>query len=619
MLTNRYFEKEYDVIIVGGGLAGVCAAIAAARNGANTAIIQARPVFGGNSSSEVRMHIVGAGCHNNKKNLIESGIIMELLLENKKRNPYQEFIIWDVILWEKIRFQKGLDSYLNTSMIDLTVENDAIQSITCYQSSTETSYRFTAPIFVDATGHGTLGARAGAEYRQGTESSDEFGEPGAPLQANDHTNGNTMMFVSTDRGEKVNFERPFWAYELSEEDLRYREHVDLVSAHAEGGVPTDFRDGDPAYLPQFTSFDSGYWWIELGGDYKDIIAHDEEIRDELLKYIFGVWDHIKNKGDHGADNYDLSWVGMVPGYRESRRLMGDYILTENDVRGNRLFRDAVAYGGWPMDQHIAGGIKDTEKLPSRLFHFEGAYSIPYRCYYSKNIKNLFMAGRDISVSKMAFGSTRVMGTCAVGGQAVGVAAALAIKHGSTPREIGRDHIEELQQLLLKEDCYLPGIFNQDKSDFARLGTVSAGSSKTGHEASNVINGVARAENKDANCWESETLNGADASITIQLPSTEIIHEVRLTFDPNLTREIMPSITRQVRERQVKGLPDELVKDYSITLYHHEKEVCKTTVFDNVQRLTVFEIEHAVKADRITVEVLATHGYPAARIFEIRIY
>lgn len=149
--------------------------------------------------------------------------------------------------------------------------------------------------------------------------------------------------------------------------------------------------------------DYGYWWIELPGKTEDIIDEYEEIRDELVSCIYGVWDHLKNGGDHGAENYDLEWVGMLPGVRESRRLVGDYILNENDVLSNRVFEDAVAYGGWAMDIHTPGGLYDFDELPSRVVSFDGAYTIPYRSYCSRNIPNMMMAGRNISATKMAMG------------------------------------------------------------------------------------------------------------------------------------------------------------------------------------------------------------------------
>ena len=416
MNRPRCREERFDVVVVGGGMAGVCAAIAAARHGARTAIVQARSVFGGNASSEIRMHILGAACHMAKSNNAETGIVMELLLENKRRNPYHVFPVWDSVLWEKVRFQPGLTSLLNTTVSELEMEGDRIGSVWCHQYTTETSYRLSAEVFVDATGHGTVGALAGAECRMGSESRREFGEPTAPEEPDSHTMGNSLMFQAVDRGEPVRFVKPSWAYSFSEEELKHRAHYNGASSIGDGGVAAEFREGEMKNLPEFSRMDSGYWWIELGGDRRDIIAESEDIRDELLKCVYGVWDHLKNCGDHGAANYDLEWVGMVPGYRESRRLVGDYLLNENDVRANRVFEDAVAYGGWPMDGHVPGGLFDHHNPPSRVYNFDGVYTIPYRCYYSRNVPNLMMAGRDISATKMAFGSTRVMGTCAVGGR-----------------------------------------------------------------------------------------------------------------------------------------------------------------------------------------------------------
>lgn len=343
-MSVNLIEKKYDIVVVGGGLSGMCAAIAAARHGANTAIVQNRSVYGGNASSEIRMHIVGANSHAAKPDLAETGILMEMLLENKRRNPYASFPVFDSVLWETVQFQENLTSYLNTNMDDVILENGRIRTIICHQNTTETELRLSADIFVDATGHGTLGVMAGCGSRLGTEARAEFNEPNAPDMANTDTMGNTLMFSAVNRGEKVIFEKPKWAYTFTEEQLKYREHANAIGSHAEGGKLVEFEEGS-GRLPHFSNVDSGYWWIELGGDWDDIIREGEEIRDELVKCVYGVWDHLKNQGDHGVDDYDLDWVGMVPGYRESRRLEGDYLLNENDVRANRIFEDAVAYGG----------------------------------------------------------------------------------------------------------------------------------------------------------------------------------------------------------------------------------------------------------------------------------
>ena len=610
-------EARFDVVVVGGGLSGVCAAIASARHGAKTAIVQNRPMFGGNASSEIRMHILGANCHQAKENMRETGILEEILLENKRRNPYASFPVFDTVLWEKVRFQSNLTSFLNTNMDDVLMDGDAICGVVCHQSTTETEWILYGDVFVDATGHGTLGVMAGGAYRVGSESRYEFNEPTAPEEANCYTMGNSLMFIAKDRGEEVRFEAPVWANRYTEEDLQYRPHENGVHAHADGGEIVDSAD-DKNQLPGFSNVDSGYWWIELGGDYQDIIAEAEEIRDDLYKCVFGVWDHLKNVGDHGTRNLDLEWVGMVPGYRESRRLEGDFILTENDVRSNRVFEDAVAYGGWPMDNHVPGGLKDLQLYPSEVYNFEGCYTIPFGCYVSKNISNLMMAGRDISASKMAFSSLRVMGTCAIGGQAVGTAAAMAITENCSVREVGARYIHDLQQTLLRDDCYLPGFQNEDGKDRALNAKVTADSEILGGEAVKVISGVARSVGEETHCWISRPLDEKPATLKLCWEKPLKVHELRLTFDSNLSREIMPSIGRIVRERQVKGLPLELVRDYVIRAKKNDKVVWEQTIQNNSQRLRIHLMEN-IECDCITVTVSRTYGCENARIFEVRVY
>ena len=597
---------ECDVAVIGGGLSGVCAALAAARHGTDTVIIQNRPVFGGNASSEVRMHICGANCHARKPDLAETGILEELLLANKAVNHNFSFSVWDLVIWSRIRQQKGLRYFLNTTLDEVTTDDGRIVSAVCRQSTTERIYEVRAKIFIDATGNATLGYYSGADFRMGSEARSEYGEPHAPEKGDNHTMGNTILFTAQDMGENMSFRAPDWAYKFTEADLVGRAHGNTTRDHGKNGIREEY------------SAASGYWWIELGGDSGDIIDHAEEINDDLHRSLIGVWDHLKNAGEHGAENYELNWIGAVPGIRESRRLIGDYVLTEHDVLANRRFPDAVAYGGWPMDIHPPKGLFDPAP-PTNYIPFDGVYTIPYRCYYSRNVKNLMMAGRDISTGKMAFGSVRVMGTCAIGGQAVGTAAALAVRHGCDPAGIA-DHIGELQQTLLKDDCYIPGIRNTDEADFARSAVeISAGSWKAGFEPENVVSGVARAEDGKSHCYVSDGIRPGGETLTLRFGQTRRFTEIRAVFDPNLNAEIMVSMTRKVQEREVKGMPPELVKDFSVEIRSGGKAVWFHCVKDNISRLCILPVPEGISGDELRVTVTATYGCPDVRIFEIRAY
>ena len=277
-------EASFDVVVIGGGFSGVCAAIAAAREGVKVALIQNRPVYGGTGSSETRMHIVGANCHSSKANLRETGILEEILLENKRRNQYANFPIFDMIVWEKVKMEENIVSFLNTNIEDVIMEDGRIAAVVGHQNTTEAEITVRGKIFIDATGHGTVGVMAGAASRIGTESRYEFDEPTAPEEANNNKMGNTIMFAATDRGEPVEFIKPVWANTYTEHDLRNRPHVDHVCSQVSGGGMAEF-DGSSNRLPEFSNVDAGYWWIELGGDSKDIIEESEEIRDDLLKVL----------------------------------------------------------------------------------------------------------------------------------------------------------------------------------------------------------------------------------------------------------------------------------------------------------------------------------------------
>lgn len=585
-MKNKLIQKTYDFVVIGGGLSGVCAAISASRGGVKTALIQNRPVLGGNASSEIRMHICGADNHGRRKNARETGILDEILLENKYRNPQNSYSIFDTILWEKTHFQDNLDLYLNTHISEVHKSSDRIQSVSGHQLTTEKQYNFSATYFLDATGDGTIAALSGAAYMLGREAKSTFNEQYAPENEDTHCMGNTLLFTTKKMDLPTPFHKPYWANTYIEADLKNRPH----GAHG-----------------------YNYWWIEIGGDELKTIDDTELIRDELLKALYGVWDHIKNK-DHQADHYALDWVGFLPGKRESRRVIGDYILTEKDLLAARSFDDAVAYGGWPMDMHVVGGL-NTRLDPTTFIDLPDMYTIPYRSLYSKDIHNLLIGGRIISASHMAFGSTRVMGTCAIVGQAIGTSVRLLKEKNIMPNALG-PYIQELQQILLKDDVFIPNVVNEDPLDLAKKAILKSSSHTPSHQPENIINGVSRSTNTHNNLWSAsiEKPQWIEAS----WPEPIDINEIHLKFDSNLSQETMLTLFQS--ECDVPNtIPEELVKSFSIECFNNNQLVYKKEVSDNYQRFVVIPLSSTLSCDSIKISFNETHGSQDFRLFELRIY
>lgn len=598
-----WIKQKFEVVVVGGGTGGVGAALSAARHGARTALIQDRPVLGGNNSSEVRMHISGADQHALRCNARETGIVEEIALLNRKYNEQNSFCVSDTIYWELMQQEENLTLYLNTSMVDVKMlEKHKISTIYAVQLPTEKRFEIEADIFVDATGDGTLAYLAGAEYMRGREAKTDFNEEHARIKRDNYTMGNTIMFTTMDMGRKIEFHKPSWAYTYTEDELIYRKHT----------------DGEAIWRAK-AGTDSGYWWIELGGLNQDIIADGEEIRDRLLKVLYGVWDHIKNGGEHGADNLALDWIGFVPGKRESRRIVGDYILREEDLMENHLFEDAVAYGGWTLDQHTIGGMDNLTDEPAHLLTPPVPYQIPYRCYYSKNIDNLMMAGRNISCSHLAMSSTRVMATCLVGGQAVGTAAALAVKHRLTPREVGKQFIQLIQQQLLNDDCYIPEIKNEDRKDLAKMAVVTCSGFENGYEPENVTNGVHRSVGASTNMWKTKGLQKGVQWVCLDFDKNIEVREVIIRFDSNLSSEIFVSINKQQLADQETGVPSSLVKDYELEFRRDAEVVDRIHIRDNFLRHCIHKLDEPVICNQVRLILKETNGQPEAGVFEIRIY
>lgn len=454
--SRRSFVKKEltaDLVVTGGGLSGVCCAITAARQGCKVVLVQDRPVLGGNSSSEVRLWVLGATSHmgNNNRWAREGGVINELLVENMYRNPEGNPVMLDMMLLDKVVGEPNITLLLNTAVYDVEKKDaQTIQLLKAFCSQNQTEYILQAPLFVDASGDGVVGFLSGAAFRMGAESMDEFGEKFAPTKEYGELLGHTLYFYSKDTGRPVKF------------------------------VPPAFALEDITKIPRFKTFNAQdfgckLWWIEYGGRL-DTVHDTEQIKWELWKVVYGVWNYIKNSGNFPeAANLTLEWVGTIPGKRESRRFEGDYMLIQQDIVEQRTHADAVAFGGWSIDLHPADGVF-SEKPGCNQWHSKGIYQIPYRSLYSKNISNLFLAGRLISASHVAFGSTRVMATAAYVSQAVGMAAAICKEEKLQPAEIiSQKHISALQQRLLKTGQHIPGLTVSDHTDKVQSATITASS------------------------------------------------------------------------------------------------------------------------------------------------
>ncbi|MBL8177462.1 MAG: FAD-dependent oxidoreductase [Bryobacterales bacterium] len=581
---------ECDFLVAGGGLAGVCAALAAARHGAKVILVQDRSRLGGNSSSEVKMHVCGSHAIAGWR---ETGIVEELRIEDAVRNPQRAFEMWDLLLYDKVISERNITLLMDSTLYAAKKKGDRIDEVFVRSDRAETAYRIRAKYFCDATGDCRLGFEAGAEMRTGREPREEFGESLAMDKGDDETLGSSILFTSRLYRRPMPFVAPAWARKINKEHLRTR---------------------------TIREWDYGYWWIAWGGN-KDIIHDNERIRFELLSIVLGVWDYIKNSGEHPeSSHWAMDWIGMLPGKRGSRRMVGDHILTQHDlVRGD--IEDAVAIGGWPMDDHPPGGFDRSDLKPNVAVRLQEAYNIPFRSLYSRNIANLFMAGRNISCSHVAFTSTRVMATCGAAGQAVGTAAALCLERGVSPRELYRKHVAKLQQALLRDDQTIKNRLNEDPLDAAREAKVTASAEEPGAEASKVVDGCLRdiPKKKDAvvHRWTGR-MTKEGAWIELRWDAPRRIGQVQLTFDTGLQRRLMLSASASVTVGQIRAPQPETVKDYRVLAQQNGKWVEVASVKGNYERLRRHRFA-AMEADAVRVQVDATNGDDFARVFEVRCY
>ena len=410
---------KFDLVIVGGGVAGTTAAISAARLGINVALIQDRPVLGGNNSSEVRVHLGG---RINVDPYPALGDVVKEIGPSRGGNAQPAEYYEDEKKMEMVMAEENITLFINYRAFAVETKGERITEVHARHIETSEELSFTAPLFADCTGDGTIGFLAGADYAMGREGRDEFGEPTAPEAADKMTMGSSVQWYSVEENSPVKFP-----------EFRY-------------GVEFNEKNTEKVTM--------GEWTWETGMNF-DQINEFERIRDYGLLVVYSNWSSLKNiVAKEEYSNRKLGWVAYIAGKRESRRLLGDFILKEQDITDYVLYPDASAPTTWTIDLHYPDP-KNTQHFPEMEFKSIAVhkkihpYPIPYRCFYSRNVDNLFMAGRNISVTHVALGTVRVMRTTGIMGEVVGMAASIATRHNTNPRGVYQNHLDELKNLMNK--------------------------------------------------------------------------------------------------------------------------------------------------------------------------
>lgn len=419
-LNQNPKSSKFDFVVIGGGMAGTCAAISAARNGVKVALIQNRPILGGNNSSEVRVHL---GARINLEPYPALGNLVNEIGPEKGGNAQPKDYYEDQKKLNAVLNEPNISLFLNHHANELIMEGNSIQKVLAENLETGEKLVFEAPLFADCTGDGTIGYLAGAEYLIGRESKAIFNEPTAPEDADNLTMGISVQWFSEKSDQAVPFPDIDWGLTM---------------------------DDKKSY-----TITRGDWDWETGMG-KDMIRETEFIRDYGLFVVFSNWSYIKN---HHAEkekfaNEKLQWVAYIGGKRESRRLVGDYILTENDLTQQNFLPDGTAPSSWTVDLHYPD-LENKKDFEGEAFRSIAKhiliypYPIPFRCLYSKNIDNLMMAGRDISVSHVALGTVRLMRTGGMMGEVIGMAASICKLKNTSPRGLYQNHFSLLEDLMLK--------------------------------------------------------------------------------------------------------------------------------------------------------------------------
>ncbi len=596
----RYVDMEAPIVVCGGGLAGICAAVSAARNGSKVILIQDRPVLGGNASSEMRMGIVGV----KEDKYQETGILEEMQCRNFFFNPLQRYPLWDDVFYSTVVEEPNINLLLNTSVRDVVMNGNEIAAVKCWNSNNYTEYTISGKLFIDCTGDGILRV-SGAEYRRGTEAKSTYNESYLSNEkSNFNTMGNTILIQMRKTDKHYPFKAPSWAYHYTDEDFSY-------------DTPQPTEPGRKLLYKIVNRVDNNnFWWIECSSVRFDSIFDSNEAQFELKKIAYGIWEYMKNHPDGRGHNYELVWIGAIPGKRESTRYVAPYTLTQQDVLSGGHFEDVVAYGGWDLDDHDPNGF-ENRGAASYVYRIKQGYGIPFDCLYSVNVPNLMFAGRDISTSHMAFSATRVMATCALIGQAAGTAADMIIDKGTTPAGLRKDYIKELQDVLEDDDCMLP-------YRWRKIYPLTA-AAKTLAENEPMRNGIDRE-------WDGND-NGVYAAVgekhltyTWDKPITA--SGVRFIFDSDL--KVRGKRMRKLEETSERSsMPSEMAREFRVevrvpaTNRKAQKMNAKSpeagewktvaTVKDNYRRLVKLDFD-AVQTDAVRIVVDKTWGAEKAHIF-----
>ena len=571
---------ETDLCVIGGGTSGIAAAVSAAREGVKVVLIQDRTVLGGNCSSEVRMWVRGAAVQ--FPDLKEGGIAEELALDDIRLNPKMNWSLWDRVLLNKVRAEENITLILSATVMGADENDGIIRSVTAWKTDEYAFYEVKAKYYADCSGDCVLAGFTSANYMKGRESRARTGESFAPDTPDDTTMGNSVL-------------------------LQYRvslpnEQAD-ETAIAKGTERFDEVLGKRCPNGEIDVKNENFWWLELGGD-RDSLSDAGVISSDLIDLATAAYAHTAASAN--AQGYSLDWIGSLGAKRETRRYAGDYVLTATDILSAKAFPDEIAYGGWTIDDHYSGGIDAKE--PNIHYRFDKPYPIPYRCVYSNNIDNLFFAGRNVSVTHLALSSTRVMATCMAIGQAVGFAAAVALRHDVTPRGAGK-YVSEIQQLLRKHDCYLLNTPREKVIDFP--------DDERERFCEYPYRDGAKSENPVTVLRIGET-------ITYDFPET-YCRKIRIVFDSDLMRRCYddednawvirdyPTLCHNACGTQTVFLPPSLVSDFTVTV-NGKGGPRIINVSGNAQRLVFSDVNETINS--VSFCGLKTHGADEIRLYSI---